>query len=497
MLIILTCCLVLASVLILCVKRSRESFFLCGLSLSLLLEITGVMIFIAKKGGISPEVVQFLYFSRSIQQKVQFFLITFNQMGYLVALGRILFPYFLMRLALHYTMIPALRKNPRISMAVTVFPAVMLIVYLPWVYRLITGHFMRFQKIIADVNMIVLTIYLVTAVALLVYEYFSITMRFCRRQFSLIVICLISMTGLYCLYFQQDPGQVYHFYSYTYAWNRGIGYLQVNPSFGSYVTLVVISVICCVLGFVSIFRYTQENIMENREEVVMERKFDTARVGASMFVHSMKNQLLSSKVIFKRIDQLYDSPDMDKEKLREYVDALEELNGAILGRMEELYSFVKTNSIYIVPVTLKEIAQCTLERFHEKYPDVTVHVDVNEDTVVLADKIHFSEALYNLLINAQDAVVAAGREANGQVSLLSHNERLYTVLEVRDNGNGMTKTQRKKIFEPFYSSKNSNFNWGMGLYYVREIVKSHLGSIRVESKEGEGSSFFILLPKYQ
>ena len=55
MLIILTCCLVLASVLILCVKRSRESFFLCGLSLSLLLEITGVMIFIAKKGGISPD----------------------------------------------------------------------------------------------------------------------------------------------------------------------------------------------------------------------------------------------------------------------------------------------------------------------------------------------------------------------------------------------------------------------------------------------------------
>ena len=61
----------------------------------------------------------------------------------------------------------------------------------------------------------------------------------------------------------------------------------------------------------------------------------------------------------------------------------------------------------------------------------------------------------------------------------------------------MTKMQRKKIFEPFYSSKNSNFNWGMGLYYVREIVKSHLGSIRVESKEGVGSSFFILLPKYQ
>ena len=61
----------------------------------------------------------------------------------------------------------------------------------------------------------------------------------------------------------------------------------------------------------------------------------------------------------------------------------------------------------------------------------------------------------------------------------------------------MTKSQIKKIFDPFYSSKNSNFNWGMGLHYVREIVKSHLGSIRVESEDGKGSSFYILLPKYQ
>ena len=71
------------------------------------------------------------------------------------------------------------------------------------------------------------------------------------------------------------------------------------------------------------------------------------------------------------------------------------------------------------------------------------------------------------------------------------------MIEVRDNGRGMTKSQLKKIFEPFYSSKNSNSNWGMGLYYVREIVKSHLGTLRIESKDGEGSSFYILLPKYQ
>ena len=54
------------------------------------------------------------------------------------------------------------------------------------------------------------------------------------------------------------------------------------------------------------------------------------------------------------------------------------------------------------------------------------------------------------------------------------------MIEVSDNGLGMSKSQIKKIFDPFYSSKNSNYNWGMGLYYVREVVKSHLGKMRVE-----------------
>ena len=168
----------------------------------------------------------------------------------------------------------------------------------------------------------------------------------------------------------------------------------------------------------------------------------------------------------------------------------------MLTRIEELYRSVKSNSITIVPVAMSEIIDTSMKRFHEKYPDVPVEIQNDGVSMILADKTHLCEALYNLLINAEEAVLMTGRE-DGKVCLNCKNERLYTVLEVKDNGMGMSKSQRKKIFDPFYSSKNSNFNWGMGLYYVREVVKSHLGSMRVESEQGKGSSFYILLPKYQ
>ena len=321
-------------------------------------------------------------------------------------------------------------------------------------------------------------------------------MKFCRRQFSQIIVFLVCITAIYFLYYRQDPGQVYRFYGYTSVWNKGVGYLQIHPTVFSYMLLVIVNLIGAILGFFSLFRFTRGTYEENMENVVMERKFDTVRIGVSMFVHSMKNQLLSTKVIYKRIDQLYNQPELDTVKLKQYIDSLQNVNDLMLTRIEELYRSVKSNSITMVPVEMSEILDTAVEHFHEKYPEVSVCVENEGVSMILADKIHFCEALYNLLINGQEAIIQADRK-EGKLCLHCKNERLYTVIEVRDNGKGMNKIQKKKIFDPFYSSKNSNFNWGMGLYYVREIVKSHLGSIRVESEEGKGSSFFILLPKYQ
>ena len=88
-----------------------------------------------------------------------------------------------------------------------------------------------------------------------------------------------------------------------------------------------------------------------------------------------------------------------------------------------------------------------------------------------------------------------GRRTCGQADWPGDAARA-AVLEISDEGGGITQEEQKKIFEPFYSSKNSNTSWGMGLYHVRTIVRAHVGSLRVESQPGKGTSFFVLLPKY-
>lgn len=223
---------------------------------------------------------------------------------------------------------------------------------------------------------------------------------------------------------------------------------------------------------------------------MLQRKFDAANMGVSVFVHSMKNQLLANRVLHKRIKSALAEPEPDLEKLRQYSAMLDETNEALLQRMEELYQSVKAKSLYLSVVPAARVAEKAAERFRHKYPEGRIEVQAPEDVKILADTVHLAEALYNLLTNGWEAIVMAGCTGPDRtVRLRIYNERLYTVIEVADQGPGILQEEQKRIFEPFYSSKNSNQNWGMGLYYVRQIVKSHLGHLRVESKKGRGRAF--------
>lgn len=496
MLIVLTVGLVLAAVHVLLIKKTTESIYLFGICFSLMLEIIGVMIFIAKKGGISHEVMTFLFFSKGMQTKIRYMYITLNQLGYMIALGRILYPLFLLKFACCYSMIPFIKKDYIIKKLLYIIPIFSLVIYEPHVYKLWIDKNLVYAKRMAEFSKIWITLYLVVALGLLLYEYFSITMKFCRTQFSSIMISMIALTGIYYLYYKQDPIQVYNFYDYTFSWGSSIGYMQVKPSLFNYWTLVIVSVVCCILGFYSLLNFTAGSYIMDKENLAIQRKFDTARIGASMFVHGMKNQLLATRVIFKRINSLYTSEEVDVQKLKEYTKTLEEINNAMYERIEDLHNSIRQNAIYMTPVELKEIVDTSVERFHRKYPDIRVNIEMQANSTVLVDKGPFCEVIGNLLLNGYEAILFAGREEESKLSILCYNERLYTVIEIRDNGIGIPEKDFKKVFYPFYSNKNSKTNWGMGLYYVKETIKSHYGMIRIESKEGEGSSFFVLLPKY-
>ena len=68
------------------------------------------------------------------------------------------------------------------------------------------------------------------------------------------------------------------------------------------------------------------------------------------------------------------------------------------------------------------------------------------------------------------------------------------LLEVQDNGCGITKEELPYLFEPYHTTKISNHHLGLGLYYCNKVMKEHRGMIKVNSTPGKGSVFSLYFP---
>jgi signal transduction histidine kinase len=108
---------------------------------------------------------------------------------------------------------------------------------------------------------------------------------------------------------------------------------------------------------------------------------------------------------------------------------------------------------------------------------------------ITADAAQLHQVLVNLTVNAIQAMPNGGK-----LFLRTGKSGDYVCLVVEDTGMGMSEEVMKKIFMPFFTTKDVGQGIGLGLAVVHGIVTGHRGSISVQSKVGEGSRFEVLLP---
>lgn len=477
-------------------RRDILALYLLGMSVCNLVMLTGIVIYIAKMGGTAAQQRAFLFLVPELQTWLQFLPLPMDKLGYVVAVGRSLFPLFALLAALETTMIPFFRRRLKsLRILSCVIPALWLVYYYPaFFYRLINGR-LWILPILINLMLAGIVAYLAAAAVLMVLEYRATTMPVFKRNFRYVLLSFLSISVLYLLYASKDPAQIYNMFMSEYIRLGITSYISSTlPGLG-WIMLGLCTVFTVVLGSYNMVRYTQIGYDDTRQDMILQRKFDAAGMGVSVFVHGVKNQLLSSRVLHKKLSRALAEDPPDLEQVRACARQLNDLNEGMLRRMDELYRSVKNNAITLTPVTVEQLALTAVECFHGKYPDQPVTVELTTHRQVLADLGHLSEAICNLLCNGYEAAVQAGRE-DPRVILRVRGERMWTVIEAADNGKGIPQELQNKIFEPFFTSKNTNHNWGMGLYYVRKIVKSHLGRLRLESRPDEGTSFFIMLPLY-
>lgn len=164
--------------------------------------------------------------------------------------------------------------------------------------------------------------------------------------------------------------------------------------------------------------------------------------------------------------------------------------GADLNR--KLLAFARKSVLQPTPLNLGALVQETAELLAGSMPrSIAIETGVDPQApLVMGDATQLQQIVLNLCVNARDAMPRGGR-----LSLrVTRESEEHVRLEIEDTGTGMSDEVKSHLFEPFYTSKEPGKGTGLGLAVVFGIVRSHGGTVSVESEEGKGTRFTIRFP---
>ena len=204
---------------------------------------------------------------------------------------------------------------------------------------------------------------------------------------------------------------------------------------------------------------------------------------STFVIHDVKNYISNLSLLLANKDK-FTKP----EFLKDAFFTLESTVGKMKHLMEEFKSLRGDIVLNKKKCGLKGIVKQALD---DLSPSRTKNIEVSsalDDVSVEADSSHINRVLLNLFINACEAMGDSGR-----LYVKTAKEGGFGCILVKDTGCGMSpEFIKNKLFRPFSTTKHKGL--GIGLYQCKMIIEAHGGKIEVESKEGEGTTFKVLLP---
>ncbi len=294
--------------------------------------------------------------------------------------------------------------------------------------------------------------------------------------------------------FGADPGPVVGVFEFTQDISKDM--VEIGKFQG---LILLISVLTMGLLFVVLRQIVKqaEVILERRQERqrALEAQLHQAERLAALgemtagVAHEVRNPLgiISSTAELLRARLNRYEPDNRLAQI--IVEETSRLN----AKVSEFLDFARPREPNLQPCELDKVLDRSIELFQ---PEIErLHVDVTRDyhtngKLQAADPSLLHQAFLNLLLNAIQAMPEGG---SLNVAVTSSPNGQGTEIRVRDTGDGIDPETLKKVFNPFYTTKEKGS--GLGLPIVKSIIESHRGTIGIESSPDQGTAVIIQLPE--
>jgi two-component system sensor histidine kinase HydH len=208
---------------------------------------------------------------------------------------------------------------------------------------------------------------------------------------------------------------------------------------------------------------------------------------AAGVAHEIRNPLSSIKGIASYYKDKFEDGSEDKEMAGVMIEEVDRLSRVI----SELLEFARPTKLNLKPSNLNELLKHSARLIEQEATakNVQVQMDLNPDSVRAdVDPDRLTQCFLNLYLNALQVM-----ENGGQLTIRSSTRGDDSVvIDIKDNGAGISPDDLGKIFDPYYTTKPKGT--GLGLPIVHKIIEAHQGQVKVRSTVGQGTVFSIILP---
>jgi signal transduction histidine kinase len=219
------------------------------------------------------------------------------------------------------------------------------------------------------------------------------------------------------------------------------------------------------------------------------RQFESFVRLSAMLTHDLKNAIEGLSLTVGNMEKHFDNPQFRSDALKGLTSATDKLKALVARLARPLTSLSgehkRPTNVDLVPI-IKRVIAMTAEPQRGKHTIVT---RLPQSLFALVDPGRIEEVIENLVLNALEAM-----ETGGTLTIeAGQTENGAPTVSISDTGRGMSRSFiESRLFRPFATTKKTGI--GLGLYTCREVIKASAGSIEVDSVEGAGTTFRVVLP---
>ena len=245
---------------------------------------------------------------------------------------------------------------------------------------------------------------------------------------------------------------------------------------------------------------TEKSQKELEKKLQQSQRLESLGTLAGGIAHDFNNLIMGiqGQADIMRNNISKEHPHYEKlASIKQYLDNAAGLTTRLLG-------FARGGKYEVQPVDLNSIVEQNIQMFGRTKKEITINSYLeNFLKPIEADSNQIQQVLMNLLVNAGQAMPEGGTitietsqvfVGKDKALLDDIQSGLYIQLTVSDTGKGIEEEAINKIFDPFFTTKSIGQGTGLGLAMAYGIISNHSGSISVESRLNQGSTFTILLP---